>query len=116
MLDFYRDERVDESLIESSDGDMLLFQWGTYDWGDGKHFQIDITRQFLLKRKDEPYQLHLKGKFPPDAENAQFGAGDQWCESPEYVAAFDDFIRQTPVFVLYKNKIASEVEIRYEQC
>jgi hypothetical protein len=36
MLAFYRDERAAGCPIDA-DGDMLLFQWGTYDWGEGDH-------------------------------------------------------------------------------
>ena len=40
------------------DNDMLLFQYGTYDWGDekGNHTSFDITRQFILGN-NEFYQL-----------------------------------------------------------
>ena len=37
---------------------MLLYQWGTYDWGEGKYFQIDITRQFILG------EGKMKRRFP----------------------------------------------------
>jgi len=47
MLSFYGDIRADECDV-AGDGDMLLFQWGTYDWGDGDHFEFDITRQFVF--------------------------------------------------------------------
>lgn len=26
---------------------MLLFQWGTYDWGHGPHFEVDLTRELI---------------------------------------------------------------------
>jgi hypothetical protein len=26
---------------------MLLFQWGTYDWGTGEHFGFNLTRQLI---------------------------------------------------------------------
>ena len=28
----------------SNDTDMLLFQYGCYDWGDGKNLEIDFAR------------------------------------------------------------------------
>jgi hypothetical protein len=41
MLDFYRDVRA-QGVDLDDDGDMLLFQWGTYDWdGAGRTFQCD---------------------------------------------------------------------------
>jgi hypothetical protein len=27
--------------------DMLLYQWGSYDWGNGRYFEVNITRQFI---------------------------------------------------------------------
>lgn len=43
---FYGEVRADDVDLES-DGDMLLFQWGTHDWGNGPMFEVDITRQFI---------------------------------------------------------------------
>jgi hypothetical protein len=46
MLDFYRNTRADDCSLDD-DGDMLLFQWGTSDWGKGPEFDLGITRQFI---------------------------------------------------------------------
>jgi len=48
--------------------DMLLFQYGVYNWGDefGKHFELDITRQFTAPAVDEPYQLSFKLIYEPE--------------------------------------------------
>ncbi|MBL8022234.1 MAG: hypothetical protein JNM27_21340 [Leptospirales bacterium] len=46
------------------DGDMLLFQYGVYDWGSGENFEIDFTRQFY--REDEILQLRCTLYFPPN--------------------------------------------------
>ena len=46
MFSSYRSASADGCDI-SSDGDMLLFPWGTFDWGDGDYFEIDVTRQFM---------------------------------------------------------------------
>ena len=47
MLAFYLVVRGEDVDLES-DGDMLLFQWGTYDWGEGTSFQYEVTRQFIV--------------------------------------------------------------------
>lgn len=52
MLEFYRDVRAEGCEVDQ-DGDMLLYQWGTY----GKTFQLDLTRQFIVEGEDEPYQV-----------------------------------------------------------
>ena len=47
MLAFYESMRFDDVDL-AADGDMLLYQWGTYDWGRGASFEFDITRQLIL--------------------------------------------------------------------
>ena len=46
MLEFYRDVRA-ENCVTDEEGDMLLCQWGLYDWGGGASFQFNLTRQFI---------------------------------------------------------------------
>ena len=62
MLAFYRDQRASDCSIDS-DGDMLLFQFGTHDWGDGESFEFDLTRQFIIDGDDDAgeniFQLSL---------------------------------------------------------
>src|SRR5262249_38857115 len=43
MFAFYHDVRPVDCLPVDSDGDMLLYQWGTYDWGQGKYFNLNLT-------------------------------------------------------------------------
>src|SRR5262245_54775822 len=64
MLGFYQDERADGCEIDE-DGDMLLYQWGCYDWGQGESFEFNITRQFIAATAEDEdiRQLSLKFKF-----------------------------------------------------
>ena len=52
MLAFYREVRA-EGYDLARDGDMLLYQWGTYDWGRGKHFELSMTRQLLFASQED---------------------------------------------------------------
>ena len=82
MLSFY--EAVAPMGCIEEYGDMLLFQWGTYDKGDCPLFTINITRQFIESAEiddDAISQLQLTFEFPPDEEDAGFGAGNRWCRS-----------------------------------
>ena len=48
VFDFYRDLRPRGHVFEQEkSSDMLLFQWGTYDWGMGEHFEFNLTRQLV---------------------------------------------------------------------
>ena len=68
MLAFYASERCDGCVLEE-DGDMLLFQWGTYNWGDSTHFELNITRQLMPGGEDgdggfRQVGQHLDGQLP----------------------------------------------------
>jgi hypothetical protein len=68
--------------------DMLLFQYGTYDWGGelGEHFKFDITRQFSKKNFDM-FQLSLTLIFEPttvesyNSWSMYFKTLDEWSDN-----------------------------------
>jgi hypothetical protein len=75
---------------------MLLFQWGTYDWGSGKHFEVDVTRQVIFPDEaddDALWQLHLTYRAAPSPERTALGSGNRWCSSHTEVAEFESFLR-----------------------
>lgn len=45
IVDYYRGIEFAE-LKKEEDGDLLLFQYGIYDWGKGSFFEVDFTRQY----------------------------------------------------------------------
>ncbi|SRR5216683_5560317 len=78
MLSFY--VSVLPTGCTGENGDTLLFQWGTYDWGDGTQFVINITCQFIesaAEDDDAISQLQLTFKFPPDKDTAVLGDGNR---------------------------------------
>ena len=118
MLDLYRNERADDCSIEE-DGDMLLFQWGTYDWGEGRFFEVDLTRQFIttgVEDDDEIWQLSLNLKFLPNDETAKLGAGDRWCQNPssESINSFEDYIKHSEVYSVTSNLKPDRVDLDYD--
>jgi len=114
MLDFYRQGRAEECLIDA-DGDMLLFQWGTYDWGEGESFEFDITRQLTVGdgEDEDIFQLSLTFKFEPTAPLRQLGAGNRWCHSPEELEEFRKFIYGSPAFSAVRGEVPSDVDLEY---
>src|SRR5262245_37488233 len=81
MLAYYEEERADGCDLDE-EGDMLLFQWGIRDWGDGPAFEVNLTRQLIVTDDDDaPRQLSLTFRFEP-AVGAAAGEGSRWCESP----------------------------------
>lgn len=115
MLCFYRSETPSNCTKER--GDMLLFQWGSYDWGTGKRFEIDITRQFIelgLEDDDAISQLSLTFRFLPDETTVGLGAGNRWCESPQEIDAFRDFITSNQAFQAKADLPPAEVLLAHE--
>ena len=117
MLDFYRDVRADGCELDE-DGDMLLFQWGTYDFGEGRSFQFDITRQFILALPEDEdddsamSQLSFTFHFTP---SAQFDAlkGNRWCSTPDDLKDFETFITDGDVYRAVATARPEKVTLDY---
>ena len=101
MIAFYNDVRA-EGCDLNQQGDMLLYQWGNYDWGDGESFEFDITRQLIDgDGEDEDIrQLNLTFHFTPTATLRKLEAGNRWCRSPKMLKSFQSFVRSSAAFKL----------------
>jgi uncharacterized protein (DUF2237 family) len=99
MLEFYRNVRADDCSFDM-DGDMLLCQWGTYDWGKGRHFEFDLTRQFLESNDagDTISQLRLTFHYAPSPVFEAFKPGNRWCGSVSGLSEFESFISCSPAY------------------
>lgn len=98
MIEFYSTARAD-GCDPGADQDMLLFQWGTYDWGDGEWFEIELARQVMIPDEEDDdaiWQLHLTYRYPPSRELALLGSGNRWCPSPDETANFERFVLNAP--------------------
>jgi hypothetical protein len=114
MIAFYREERVEGCSIEEDD-DMLLFQWGTYDWGNGEFFNFDITRQLIFdgSADENIWQLSLTFKFSPTDTLRKLKSGNKWCSSPKNILQFDQYIRNSTAFKNVASDILSIVELDF---
>lgn len=68
MLEFYKTVQI-LPKVDDPDDDMLLFQYGVYDWDDtGDKFEFDLTRQVKSPDPgdDEFYQFSLTLLYEPD--------------------------------------------------
>lgn len=93
MLQFYAS--VEAEGCDEPSADMLLFEWGTYDWGDGDHFELSISRQFIeIGEEGEPEisQLQLVFKYPSSDAQESLSAGNRWCDSRSDVQKFKQFV------------------------
>jgi hypothetical protein len=115
MLSFY--ESVSHTGCTNENGDMLLFQWVTYNWGDGTQFEINITRQFIESAvgDDEAIsQLQLTFKFPPDKDTAALGDGNRWCNSQSETQQFREFIFSNRAFLAKAEWDPTGVSLHHE--
>ena len=98
-----------------SDHDMLLFQWGSYDWGEGERYEVDLTRQFILGdgEDDEIFQLSLTFRYPTSAVLRGLGAANRWCSSRAELESFRDFVLASPQLKAVEGHLPS-VTLRYE--
>ncbi len=110
MVDFYSSQRAQGCLLED-DGDMLLWQWGPC-FGD-KWFEVNITRQFMRDDEDEPYQLSLTFTFSVTPEILR---GDKWCENPDKIDEFKEFIQNSEGYKNVKGLTPKKVILIFEQC
>ena len=66
------------------DTDGILAQFGTYDWGDGVHFELGMTRQIIVADEDDDdeqglmTQLECTFRFAVQSELREAGSGDLW--------------------------------------
>ncbi|HEY7314879.1 MAG TPA: hypothetical protein VH643_36370 [Gemmataceae bacterium] len=114
MLAYYADERADGCVLDE-DGDMLLFQWGTHDWGDGPAFEVSIVRQLIVAddEDEEPQQLDLRFRYEPSVGAAAGQGSSRWCASPDELAAFRRFVAESAALKAVGKHAPESVALRY---
>ena len=83
FFDYYSDVRFGE-LAGEEDSDLLLFQYGIYNWGEGRFFELDFTRQY--------YQ-----SFPEDESHSIYQQRFTFYFSPEHFV-------EVPAFNVWSNE------------
>ena len=101
----------------NSYSDMLLFQYGFYDWGDknGRCFEFDITRQFCDPVENEPYQLNFTLLFEP-AAFSKIEPYSCWSDDFNSIENFSDYIKSTSGYKIACKTMAKKVRLIFGQC
>lgn len=96
---------------------MLLFQYGTYDWGNevGKHFSLDITRQFIDTGEDEPYQLSFSLIYDPERFK-EIDSYNCWSHSFADINSFVVNIKATEGFKVAIKNTPKTYQVSFEKC
>jgi len=114
---FYRDVRP-VGCVPVDDGDMLLYQWGAYDWGRGKYFNLDLTRQFILEGFEEDddaiFQLSLTFLYTPSPALDALRAGNRWCHSLSELPDFQQFVVSSSAYQAALKHAPVQVELDYQ--
>lgn len=115
MTAFFRETRA-EDCDSARDGDMLLYQWGTYDWGEGKRFEFGVTRQLIpvCGEGDDIWQLQLTIRLDPEDRLLGLGAGDRWCHSVDDLADFVAHVLGTEPFLSVADRADGVVTLDHE--
>lgn len=118
MLTYYKDERA-EGCVLSDDGDMLLFQWGTNDWGwpDCPAFDVSIVRQFMAADdpETEPRQLDLRFRFEPSVGGTAKEGTSEWCASPTKLTKFRRFVNGSVAFKIVDQLHPKAIMLRFDR-
>lgn len=113
---FYRDVRP-ERIEKDLDGDMLLFQWGTYDWGKGRYFNLDLTRQFILEGTEDDegiVQLAFTFLYDPSPALESLKDGNRWCRSRADLAEFQRYVTSSEAYRVAVGQRPAKVQLTYE--
>lgn len=96
---------------------MLLYQWGTYDWGPGEFFELNIARQLIFEASGEDnhiWQLSLTFKYVPSSRFGAIGAGNKWCENVTGLQEFQHFVLSSQAFEVAQSAEPKDIELWYE--
>lgn len=91
--------------------DLLLSEYGVYDFTGEDLFYYDLVRQFP-DGGDEYYQLRVSIAFSPDEENRSLKA-TLW--SDDTGENFFEYIRKSEGYFYAKNHKLKSIDIRIEQ-
>jgi hypothetical protein len=100
----------------ANDGDMLLFQYGVYDWGDGPSFEVDFVRQFMVERFfQQPLmeQLHLTLFFKPEL-GSDLQDFNLWSSDCPDIERFAQQVRESPGFKRAASQPAANWKLLHE--
>jgi hypothetical protein len=118
FLRFYAEVHASRVTNETENGDVLLFQYGSYDFGKGLDFHFDLTRQFISEEAADDgaiSQLHLTFLFAPSDEFHAVGVHTLWCYRREELPRFRDEILSSQAFLLARAYLPKSVTVLWEQ-
>ena len=102
FIDYYRDVKFEEYSDIEADEDVLLFQYGIYDWGNGRFFEADFTRQYYKVFSDEGDNKVIQQRFTFYFDPSVFGtlkAFNLWSNDYNDLSIFESNIRSSEGYI-----------------
>ena len=102
---------ANKKFNRDKDADMLLFQFGVYDWGEGKNLEIDFVRQLI--KNDDFIQIHITVKIPYTDKFLEIKSYKEWYNSSSSDISLDswrDKIQNMQIFNII-DSMKYEIEI-----
>ncbi|MBI1185668.1 hypothetical protein GC194_15480 [bacterium] len=97
--------------LEHEEEDMLLCQYGTYDWtGKGENYEFNLTRQFEIPNDDEFLQLRLTLFYKPETVG-EIEADNSWSTDFKNLDDWINHIKSTVGFQKVDGIKPEKVEI-----
>jgi hypothetical protein len=128
MLRFYRDVPIttaigsvyqhDEGdlIVDDVGDDILRFEWGIYDWGEGPGFHLEIARTWTEvfggpdgDQLNEEKELSFVFRYALSPQTIGFGSGREKCESAIALVALQRFIAESAPFVALRDSLPNQV-------
>ncbi len=100
---------VNKDFNRDENADMLLFQYGVYDWGDGKNLEIDFVRQLL--KNDDIIQIHITIKIPYTEKFSNIDSYEEWYNSATSDISIDSWRNKIQSMSIFETIDSMKYEI-----
>lgn len=111
FLNFYEEFKTKQKL-EHEEEDMMLFQYGNYNWQNEnkKEFGFDLTRQFKILNEDEFLQLSLI-LFYDSEQIGEIESFNCWSVDAKNLIEWEQLIKNSEGYLKSKNLKPKRFEI-----
>lgn len=116
FIRLYISERIAQTNIDE-DGDMLLYQWGTYRG----FFEVDLTRQIMLnladpdEAADSIVQLSVTFRFNLTADTMSISNGNCWCNTLSEVEEFKTMLTDSAAFIWAQQAAVVDISVSVDK-
>ncbi len=106
-----------DDVNKAEDGDMVLLQYGTYNWGSGEFFEVDLVRQLMAPGEEDEeddnliFQLHCTFRFEPTESLRAFGSFERWMTVGDEDTFWNEILAM-PAFEV--TETPSSANVRFE--